>query len=133
MSREEWLQKRGVPPAPWELPPQVLEARRRQQTRMRLAAVVGLVVMVAVATAVWLKGPDQVRASRDAAPPALPVAATQVRAPAPAPPVAAPAPVPREPATVAAETTAATVAKDLAAPKSATRKSATRSRRRSQR
>jgi serine/threonine-protein kinase len=57
MSREEWLQKRGVPPAPWELPPQVLEARRRQQTRVRLAAAVGLVVMVAVATAVWLKGP----------------------------------------------------------------------------
>jgi eukaryotic-like serine/threonine-protein kinase len=64
MSQEEWLQKRGVPPAPWELPPQVLEARRRQQTRVRLAAVVGLVVMVAVATAVWLKGPDQVRAQR---------------------------------------------------------------------
>jgi eukaryotic-like serine/threonine-protein kinase len=126
MSREEWLQKRGVPPAPWELPPQVLEARRRQQTRMRLAAVVGLVVMVAVATAVWLKGPDQVRASRDAARRALPVAATQVRAPVTAPPVAAPAPVPREPATVAAETIEATVAEeDSATRKSATRKSST--------
>jgi serine/threonine-protein kinase len=98
MSREEWLQQRGVPPAPWELPPQVLEARRRQQTRVRLGAAIGLVVMVAVAAAVWLKGPDQVRASRESS--TSPAVSATRLAPAAAAPLANPTPTQRAAAPV---------------------------------